>query len=79
MTSVRNTELVQDVISARVSEHPETSQAVSLLTDLVRNIIIILEVETRDTGGAWGLANNNINPLNINMCRVRLLDEFYLT
>ena len=80
MTSVRNAELVQDVISAGVPEHPETLQAVPLLAHLVRNIrIILLEVATRDTGGARGLANHNINPLNIYMCRVSLLDGFYLT
>ena len=78
MTSVRNTKLVQDVISACVPEHPEAVQAVPLLAHLVTNIRIILEVATRDTGGAGGLANHNINPLNIHMCRVSLLDEFYL-
>ena len=85
MTTVRNTELVQDVISACVPEHPEALQAVALLTHLVRNIriifleIIILEVTTRDAGGTRGLANHNVNPLYIHMCRVCLLDEFYLT
>ena len=80
MTSVRNAELVQDVISAGVPEHPEALQAVPLLAHLVTNIrISLLEVATRDTRGARGLANHNINPLNIYMCRVSLLDEFDLT